>query len=797
MKKIVAIILALMIVNTASAEIIRTDDETMFAQGIELLRQIKDSRSIESAVDIFANISSGYNSSSYFKMYAQALEDLHKGDYANALMRLDILNGNSSFSTLLNQYSLPSCESIKLYTEGRQAEDEGSYSEAFELYSQIDILDSLDRVFTIKVKTTELTYDQAIKYFDDGEYAKAAELFESLGDYMDSAERADQAKKLVPHPISESITEDRQEQQTVPDILVTASDSQKSSKSDIHDKIAKPPVMQEDKLSNDEEENVAFVFGNVNLKRNEVRAIEFVNSLQGAADNAWDVSMEKNGSVLAWTTDEPSGIKLTIAGESGVTAPEDASYLFAGYENVTSIEFNECFYTKDTTNMKRLFDRCRKLSAVDVSNFDTSNVMNMSYMFYDCSELISLDLRGKDNEEKMHGEFNDQDTLVGCEKRGFDTSGVVDMRYMFAKCKKLERIIMSDSFILMDMDEQPIKNMFKSCPASISLNEEKIDVEKWQKQSMIVREIKKNDKGESVTWLQRVLSKLGYLSGSVDGDFGNMTETAVKAFQTAMGQNSSGIVDLQTIRCLCEEGAKQNRDFPKVGDILRFGHYEQDGDGTNGSEDIEWIVLETDGKKATMISLYGLDAVVYNNDESNTTWDRSSLRRWLNEDFLKKAFNSNEQSKLMTMSAKEEDNPKYGTNSGEATKDMIYPASIQEVTSWLENDLDRICLPTVQAIDTGVKIYGSNDACNWWLRTSGGDSDRISYVNSEGEVDYDGIFGNDSGCAVRPIITVEIKKPSANKTVTSNTGSSKKKKKRSGGSSGGSGSGGYSGDPLD
>lgn len=566
----------------------------------------------------------------------------------------------------------------------------------------------------------------------------------------------------------------------------------------INDEITEPPVMQEDKISNDEDDDVAFVLGNINLKRNEVQAIEFVNSLQGAADNAWDVSMEKNGSVLAWTTEGLSGIKLTIAGEGGVMAPEDASYLFAGYENVTSIDFNDCFYTKNTTNMKRLFDGCRKLSTIDVSSFDTSNVMNMSYMFYDCSGLISLDLRGKDNKAQMQGGFNSQDTLVGYEKRGFDTSGVVDMRYMFAKCKALKMIIVSDSFALVGVDEQSIKNMFKSCPASIRLNEENIDVEKWQKQSMIAREIKKNDKGDSVTWLQRILFKMGYLSGGVDGDFGNMTETAVKAFQTAMGQDSSGIVDLQTIRSLCEEGTKQNRDYPKVGDILRIGHYEQDGDGANGSEDVDWIVLETDGKEATLISLYGLEALAYSDDEGNTTWDQSSLRRWLNGDFLKEVFNSNEQSKLKTMSVKGEDNPVYGTHSGEETKDMIYLASIDEVTRLLDNDLDRLCLPTSQAINSGVTIDGSNGACSWWLRTTGGDSDRISYVNSEGEVDYDGIYGNDRGCAVRPIITLEIEKPTAKETTSSNTGSSKKKKKkRSSGSSGGSGSGDYHGDPLD
>ena len=31
----------------------------------------------------------------------------------------------------------------------------------------------------------------------------------------------------------------------------------------------------------------------------------------------------------------------------------------------------------------------------------------------------------------------------------------------------------------------------------------------------------------------------------------------------------------------------------KVGDVITYGHYEQDGDETNGAEPIEWIILET------------------------------------------------------------------------------------------------------------------------------------------------------------------------------------------------------------
>ena len=201
MRKAIALMIALlMVIGSASAEMIRTDDSTMFAQGIELLRQVNDQRSVKAAEDVFANIASGYNCSSYFKMYARALSDLHEGKYSNALMRLEILEGNKTFAALLKQYSLPICEAIRIYTEGRQAEDEGRYDDASELYAQTDIMDSLDRIFTLKSKATELTYERAVALFDDAEYAEAAELFTSLGNYLDSADRARQATALIPTP---------------------------------------------------------------------------------------------------------------------------------------------------------------------------------------------------------------------------------------------------------------------------------------------------------------------------------------------------------------------------------------------------------------------------------------------------------------------------------------------------------------------------------------------------------------------------------------------------------------------
>ncbi|WP_406245402.1 peptidoglycan-binding protein [Microbacterium sp. M] len=58
------------------------------------------------------------------------------------------------------------------------------------------------------------------------------------------------------------------------------------------------------------------------------------------------------------------------------------------------------------------------------------------------------------------------------------------------------------------------------------------------------RPIGPGSKGEDVAQLQRLLSRLGFFSGSDDGMFGPGTESAIKKWQKAAGEPSTGVVDL-------------------------------------------------------------------------------------------------------------------------------------------------------------------------------------------------------------------------------------------------------------
>lgn len=55
---------------------------------------------------------------------------------------------------------------------------------------------------------------------------------------------------------------------------------------------------------------------------------------------------------------------------------------------------------------------------------------------------------------------------------------------------------------------------------------------------------------QTVKKMQKILKELGYLKGSADGTFGDMTEKAVRAFQKKMGLAETGIAYPQTLKAL-------------------------------------------------------------------------------------------------------------------------------------------------------------------------------------------------------------------------------------------------------
>ncbi|MBQ4396372.1 MAG: toll/interleukin-1 receptor domain-containing protein [Clostridia bacterium] len=197
-----------------------------------------------------------------------------------------------------------------------------------------------------------------------------------------------------------------------------------------------------------------------------------------------------------------------------------------------------------------------------------------------------------------------------------------------------------------------------------------------------------------------------------------------------------------------------------VGDHFTFGNYPQ---GANGEvQPIEWRVLDVQGGKALVISEKLLDCVQYNESYTNVTWETCTLRKWMNDDFLNKAFTSNEQAEIATVTKYTPNNSSYGTSGGNTTQDKIFALSIDEAGKYFGNNDDRRAAPTEYAIKNGAwtsDIYSlstGEKAGWWWLRSPGNNYSSAASVNHSGGINRLGLSVGFSKVAVRPAFWLNL-----------------------------------------
>ncbi len=195
---------------------------------------------------------------------------------------------------------------------------------------------------------------------------------------------------------------------------------------------------------------------------------------------------------------------------------------------------------------------------------------------------------------------------------------------------------------------------------------------------------------------------------------------------------------------------------------VTFGAYEQDNDLTNGSEPIEWIVLnKNDRGELLLISKYGLDAVPYNRAHIDRTWEKSTIRTWLNREFCNSAFSADDQERILTAHVTADKNPSYDTDPGNDTEDKVFLLSITEARKYLGSDNAGMCVPTKRAIANGVWVSDSYNVngeatCLWWLRSAGSVQNYAANVYFGGYVlDYGSLISSRDIC-VRPAMWVRL-----------------------------------------
>lgn len=186
------------------------------------------------------------------------------------------------------------------------------------------------------------------------------------------------------------------------------------------------------------------------------------------------------------------------------------------------------------------------------------------------------------------------------------------------------------------------------------------------------------------------------------------------------------LVSLLPFPAFAASGQASTYDYDEMasarkGDYVIFGSYEQDDSTKNGKEPIEWLVLDQQGKKLLLVSRYCLDCKPFYDGYSRTTWQESTLRTWMNDEFFEEAFSEDEQAAISVTTVRTKQNPDYKSQSGKDCSDKLFVLSQSEVNSLFANRQAKIAEPTDYAVAEAV----ARDTARigwYWLRTAGKDN---------------------------------------------------------------------------
>lgn len=183
------------------------------------------------------------------------------------------------------------------------------------------------------------------------------------------------------------------------------------------------------------------LWNNHHYMREDVEAIIFHNEMMSLPKDAWDVSADRSGKVMAWMSEQT----LHICADGDIRLHPNSSWLFSGFVNLQSIDFGNAVNTSDVTDMSHMFSECTRLETLNLSGFEMSQVENISCMFYHCDSLRSVNISGWNTASArlMDKLFAYCSSLEALEARWLNTSRATNLSNMFYCCKSLKRLDLS------------------------------------------------------------------------------------------------------------------------------------------------------------------------------------------------------------------------------------------------------------------------------------------------------------------------------------------------------------------
>ena len=183
--------------------------------------------------------------------------------------------------------------------------------------------------------------------------------------------------------------------------------------------------------------------------------------------------------------------------------------------------------------------------------------------------------------------------------------------------------------------------------------------------------------------------------------------------------------------------------------------------GKHDTVPLSWIVLEIDkeNNRALLFREWAEEELKFNEELENSNWEHSTLRVWLNNDFIKQHFTENESGRLQTVHLHDEFDANKVTDSRyqvSDTDDMVFPLSLEELNYYIDSAHVLKTGKTFHAtwnkgddtLPTPIG-YGST----YWLRDNNSDDSALVILgngNAEG-ADFD-----TNQICIRPALWIDL-----------------------------------------
>ena len=191
----------------------------------------------------------------------------------------------------------------------------------------------------------------------------------------------------------------------------------------------------------------------------------------------------------------------------------------------------------------------------------------------------------------------------------------------------------------------------------------------------------------------------------------------------------------------------------RKGDIIKIGNYM--------GKPIEWLVLKVKNNIALIISKNVLDVMPYHDELLETSWEECSLRRYLNGEFIDKAFLDKEKILIHQVEIKNNYNNETDITRNDNVYDRVFCLSKYEVVTYFPDKYSRRADVTSHAKEkvkrSERKYFMSkwSGTGNYWLRTLMDKKDYAMFVDYDGEL-MDTDVSNEWMVGIRPALWINL-----------------------------------------